>query len=122
MRRKKYHAATVARTMPPIATAAMSGTRERDDEAAGRAGALRGGVVGGRNWGSHFSGRGLSTGLLASCPEAEGLSSASSAARSSWVGRDVGAGAGAISGMDGATGAWAAGSSAGFGGGRRGGT
>ena len=91
--------------MPPIAVATMNGTREGDDEATGRAGALRGGVVGGRNCGSHFSGRGLSTGLLASCPEAEGLSSASSAARSSWVGRDTGAGAGGTSGMDGAAGA-----------------
>jgi hypothetical protein len=96
-RRKKYQAATVvARTqLRPIA---MSGTRDRVEVAA-RAGVRRGGVAGGRKGCSDLSGRGLSTtGLFVTLPETEGLRSASSAARSSRVGREAGAGAGATSG------------------------
>jgi hypothetical protein len=90
VRRRKYHATTVVTRIAPR-TIAMTGTRDRARETdPDRAGARRGGVVGGRDGCSHFSGRDLSTGLLASLPDAEKLSSASSAARSSRVEREAG--------------------------------
>jgi hypothetical protein len=69
----------------PSTPAKTSGSLERP-AAAGRAGGLRDGEVGGRNWGSNFSLRGLSA--LARVWLAEGWSRASSAARSWGVGRD----------------------------------
>ncbi len=98
VRRRKYQAPTVARMIPPRA-AANSGMREPEAPVwAARSGTRLGGLLEGRNCGCQLSLRGPPIDPPPR-PEPEGFSSASSAARSSRVGRDVGVGIG-MSGME----------------------